>query len=195
MDDPTPDADRAPSGSSWVRLALIFYGALFAVALLWSAWVGEPLFGTSVAAGASDFGGIRDLGAGVLAGGIVIALSHQLTQHTRMGGDLSRALGEMLGDVTTGQCLVLALASGIAEEAFFRGALQPQVGFIAASLIFGLAHFVPRRDLIPWTGFAVLAGFLLGWLFEVTGNLLAPITAHVLINAVNLRLLSGAGRS
>jgi membrane protease YdiL (CAAX protease family) len=50
-------------------------------------------------------------------------------------------------------------------------------------------HFVPRREFLPWTGFSVAAGFLLGWLFESTGNLVAPIAAHALVNGVNLSLL------
>ena len=56
--------------------------------------------------------------------------------------------------------------------------------------MFGLAHFAPRRTLWPWTGFALLAGGLLGALFEATGNLAAPVAAHAVINAVNLRLLT-----
>jgi membrane protease YdiL (CAAX protease family) len=36
----------------------------------------------------------------------------------------------------------------------------------------------------------VVAGLLFGATFDATGNLLAPTLAHVLINAVNLRLLS-----
>ena len=85
--------------------------------------------------------------------------------------------------------LLLALASGMAEEMFFRGALQPQVGWLAASLLFGLLHFIPRRDLLPWAGFAVLVGGLFGALFLWTGNLVAPVVAHVLVNAVNLPML------
>ena len=78
----------------------------------------------------------------------------------------------------------------MAEEALFRGALQPQVGLLAASLLFGLAHFAPRRELLPWTVFSLAAGLLLGTLFEETGNLVAPVVAHAGINAVNLRWLS-----
>ena len=78
----------------------------------------------------------------------------------------------------------------MAEEAFFRGALQPAAGWLLASLIFGAVHFVPRREFLPWTGFAILAGLLFGALFEATGNLVAPVVAHMLVNAVNLRWLS-----
>ena len=41
-----------------------------------------------------------------------------------------------------------------------------------------------------WSVFAVAAGFLLGILFDATGNLVAPVTAHATINGVNLYLLS-----
>ncbi len=71
-----------------------------------------------------------------------------------------------------------------------KGALQPRLGWFTASVVFGLAHYAPRRSLLPWTGFALLAGGLLGALFAATGNLVAPVTAHAAINAVNLRLLT-----
>ncbi len=107
-----------------------------------------------------------------------------------MGRALAQRLAEILGPLSGAQVVVLALASGLAEEAFFRGALQPRVGLVIASLLFGLAHLVPRRELAPWAGFAALAGVLLGALFDYTGNLLAPAIAHVLVNGVNLRWLS-----
>jgi membrane protease YdiL (CAAX protease family) len=99
-------------------------------------------------------------------------------------------LGAALGPLSTRDCLVLALLSGIAEEALFRAALQPDVGLVAASLLFGLAHLAPRRELAPWTLFAVAAGLLFGALFDATGNLVAPCVAHFLVNAINLRRLA-----
>ena len=96
----------------------------------------------------------------------------------------------MLGRLRVSECVALALLSGVAEEAFFRGALQPQVGLLAASLLFALAHFAPGRDLWPWTLCSLAAGLALGGLFAWTGNLVAPVVAHALINAVNLRVLS-----
>ncbi len=87
------------------------------------------------------------------------------------------------------QAWLLALASGIGEEALFRGALQPVVGLWWTSLLFAAAHFVPRRELLLWSVFSLLAGLLLGGLYEATGNLLAPTIAHVVINGVNLNRL------
>jgi membrane protease YdiL (CAAX protease family) len=98
-------------------------------------------------------------------------------------------LATALGPLGLKRALVLAVASGIAEEMFFRGALQPRVGLGIASVLFAAAHFLPRRILLPWTAFALIAGFILGGLFEWTGNLVAPVTAHIVVNAINLPLL------
>lgn len=197
-----PDASRPsapPPGSggepsldprALVSMALRFYGALLAVAWLWrTAWLGEPLLYASAQAAARGVAPLRDVGAGLLAAGAVIGISYQWTEHTRSGKALARALASLLGPLTLRQVAVLALLSGIAEEAFFRGALQPRVGLVAASVIFGLAHFVPRRELRAWTVFSLAAGFLLGFLFDATGNLVAPVVTHVAVNGVNLTLM------
>jgi membrane protease YdiL (CAAX protease family) len=171
-----------------VRLALLFYGALLGAALLWSWLAGRSLlWASSASRGVSP---LLDVGAGLLAAGIVVLFSRQLTQRTRVGARLAETLRAVLGPLSLGECWLLALVSGVAEEAFFRGALQPQVGLLAASLLFGAAHFVPRRELLLWTAFSIAAGLLLGWLFEATGNLVAPVVAHAGINGVNLRLLT-----
>jgi membrane protease YdiL (CAAX protease family) len=129
---------------------------------------------------------------GLLAGGGLIGVSRLWVRYSRTGRDLAHRLASILGPQTGVNVMVLALASGLGEEVFFRGALQPRVGLVLASLLFGLAHLAPRRDLAPWAGFALLAGLILGALFDYTGNLLAPTIAHVLINGVNLRWLSRA---
>jgi len=119
----------------------------------------------------------------------VIALSYEFTRRTQWGETLARLLAALIGPLRTSQCLLLALVSGVAEEVFFRGVLQPRIGLVAASVLFGLAHFAPSRELLPWTLFSLAAGFLLGVLFDATGNLIAPVLTHVLVNAVNLQLL------
>ncbi len=53
-----------------------------------------------------------------------------------------------------------------------------------------LAGRVEAIEIWEAVGVCFAAGFLLGWLFEATGNLVAPVTTHVFVNAVNLRLLS-----
>jgi len=181
----------APGGAtvSVVKLALFFYGTLFAVALAWSIWSGRSVFYASQAAAEEGVAPLLDTALGLAVAAATIALSRQITERTQWGDAMGRALAELLGKRSLRECIVLAVASGVAEEAFFRGLLQPALGWLLASLIFGLVHFAPKRELLPWTGFALAAGLVLGALFESTGNLVAPIVAHVGINAVNLRRL------
>ncbi len=180
----------APHPRSLMRLALLFYGILFAAAALWAELAGRSLLFASPEAASRGIDPASDLAVGLLAAGLVILLSRQLTERSRWGEQLARALAAVLGRLSIRECALLAILSGVAEEAFFRGALQPQVGLVAASLLFGLAHIAPRRELLPWTLFSLAAGFLLGALFDATGNLVAPAVTHILVNAVNLRFLS-----
>jgi membrane protease YdiL (CAAX protease family) len=183
---PGPDPERA----GFVRLGLYFYLAIFVLTLLVALLLDRPLLFASAGAAEAGIAWTRDVGVGLAAAGLVIALSALLTEHTRMGERLAAGLAQLIGPLRLRDCLVLAAASAIGEEALFRGLLQPLVGWVAASLLFGFAHFAPRRELMPWTGFAIAAGFGLGALFDGTGNLVAPVVAHAGVNAVNLRLLA-----
>ena len=124
-----------------------------------------------------------------MAGAVVVLASNLATRNTDWGEELARAMGAALGPISTPNAILLAFASGMAEEMLFRGALQPRVGLVLASLLFGCVHFVPSRIFLPWTVFAVGVGGLLGVLFQWTGNLVAPVAAHILVNAINLPLL------
>ncbi|MFP6606622.1 MAG: CPBP family intramembrane glutamic endopeptidase [Myxococcota bacterium] len=188
MEQPVePARDSGPTETNFVRLGLLFYAALAAAGGVWRiGFYDEPILFTSVAAQAEELSLGRDLLIGVAAAAALIALSDWATLKTRWGDDLARAMARALGPLSVSNAVLLALVSGFAEEVFFRGALQPRVGWLLASLLFGCVHFVPRREFLPWTGFAIGAGLLFGALFVWTGNLLAPVTAHVVVNGVNL---------
>jgi len=179
-----------PQAAPWVRWGLLFYGLMAVVAIVWR----EGFYGESIFLAASSDGGavghLSAAGIGVLAGLVVVLLSHWMTRLTRWGEELARVLAETLGFLSVPNALLLALASGLAEEMFFRGALQPRVGLGVASVLFGAMHFVPRREFLPWTAFAVACGLLFGALFDWTGSLAAPVAAHVVVNGINLPLLA-----
>ena len=182
------DAPRADQG--FVRSALVFYGVLGCVALLWRMWTPGASILHPGASPATALSLWPPLLAGLAVGGASLLVSEGLTRFTRIGEGLADALGDRLGGLGTADAILLALASGVAEEMFFRGALQPAVGIVWASLLFGACHFLPRRDLVVWSAYAVLMGFAFGWLFEATGHLLAPIAAHAVVNGVNLPRLA-----
>ncbi len=182
--------DEEVPAQRFVRFGLLFYGAMAVAAVIWRMGLySEPIL---FASGADEARGValgRDLIIGLAAGGFVVAASDLVTRFTNWGEELARAMGSALGPISTPDAVLLAFASGMAEEMFFRGALQPRVGLVLASLLFGCVHFVPNRVFLPWTFFAVLVGALLGALFQWTGNLVAPVAAHILVNAINLPLL------
>jgi len=128
--------------------------------------------------------------SGLAVGAALVAASRVVTARTAAGRTLAAELGRLLGPLGTARAWTLALVSGLAEEAFFRGALQPRVGLVAATLLFGAAHFVPTPQLRSWALFALVAGAGFGALFAATGDLLAPLLAHVLVNGLNLRWLA-----
>lgn len=148
-------------------------------------------------------------GAGVIAGLIVVGSCVLLERYDwflEMVRWIRIMVDEALGRrVSRSDAALVALSSGLGEEALFRGALQPGLilafglllpepwsgvlGLLATALIFGLIHAPLVRALWPWTIFAFLMGLLFGGLVLAADSLVPAIVAHVLINYVNLRRL------
>ncbi|MFK7999043.1 MAG: lysostaphin resistance A-like protein [Polyangiales bacterium] len=119
-----------------------------------------------------------------------IVSTRWLVRRTVWARQLHVSFRTLLGPLTSTEILVFALTSGIAEELFFRGALQPWLGFVAASILFGAVHLGPSRKFLPWTLWAIAMGFLFGSLYECTGELVGPVLAHVLVNYENLHFIN-----
>ncbi|HZG62561.1 MAG TPA: CPBP family intramembrane glutamic endopeptidase [Rubrobacteraceae bacterium] len=173
----------------FVRLAVVFYSALLLLAALlgalWNENVfvlgGEPLRNLSI--------GVATAFGTVASGIILFCLMPALR-------NLSDELAPVLVDGSRRRDLVLvSAASGIGEEVLFRGALQPILGLVLASLLFGAMHVGRDRRYLIWTLWALGAGFLFGFLYIWTGSLLAPISAHVIHNAATLLLWRRSRRS
>ena len=197
FDDQDPEDGSRDEGElplrtpeSFVQTALFFYGALGCVALVWRMWTpGASILYPGVVPD-TPISLVPALGAGIAVGLISLGLSELMTQFTELGESLADTLGESLMGIGRAEAILLALASGISEEMFFRGALQPAVGWFLASLIFGACHFLPRKELALWSLYAVGMGGVLGGLYIHTGHLIAPIAAHVVVNGVNLPRLA-----
>lgn len=164
-----------------VRLAAGFYGiaTLFAIGYAGFSGTIGTLFGDEApSAGATLAAVIMGLG--------IVGLSRLGARVVPRIARAADALGELLGPLSIGGALVLALMSGVAEELLFRGALWPHLGLWGTTFLFGLVHFVPKRALIGYPLFALAGGFLLGLLRRGGGSVLPPMLAHVIVNAMNL---------
>lgn len=131
-----------------------------------------------------------DLGLGLGAGLLLLGLWAAAERIFPLARDLEARLAQALGRLSSSEAFALALLSGFSEELFFRGAVQGTLGLVAATLLFGLLHSGPGKELRLWTLFALLAGGILGLLMQWRGNLLGPVAGHFLVNAVNLRRLA-----
>jgi membrane protease YdiL (CAAX protease family) len=115
-----------------------------------------------------------------------VGLSAYLARSFQWARRLEAEFYKLFSDLTKSDLFLLALFSGIGEEFFFRGAMQPAFGYVITSLLFGSIHFIPKKVFLPWTIFACVMGFTLGWVYIYSGNLLFPVIAHFMINYLNL---------
>ncbi len=180
----TEGAESGPPGRRFIcNSAAVLYIAMSIVALLWSWLNAGRLLPDSVAGGRPW----ESLGLGLaLALAVLIVTGFMMRRRSAMHW-FAQEVRKLLGPVDWRMALTLGLLSGIAEELLFRGVMQSVLGYVLTSFLFGLLHIGPDRRYLVWTVFAVVMGLLLGGILLLTGSLLGPIVAHVLVNVVNLR--------
>ena len=82
---------------------------------------------------------------------------------------------------STPAIVVICLLVAISEELLFRGIIQTVFGYVLASIVFALVHI--RYLFKPVLFISVfLLSFYIGYLYEVTNNLLVTIIAHFIID-------------
>jgi membrane protease YdiL (CAAX protease family) len=194
-----------PSSARILLFAFLGEGALLLIGLLWMLWRDLP-FAWSDAPRVSL---VTATAIGLATAFGLAAIQFVLLRVAPERGPvraLRRLYRELLFPLfrasTPIEIVVISLLAGIGEEVLFRGAMQPEWGLIATSLVFGLFH-VGGRLTMALGIWAACTGALLGWLTIATGGLLAPIVAHITYDALALSYLrwgpalpepSGAGR-
>lgn len=101
---------------------------------------------------------------------------------------LIRLVDELIASLFRNWSLVelvaVSVAAGFGEELLFRALIQGGLsarwgipaGLIAASILFGLVHYLSTA----YAFYATLMGVYLGWLWIASGNLLVPVTTHAI---------------
>lgn len=168
--------------------ALLRWGAWFylALAIAGVVWVGLRDGAIELSLFLSPESWLIDLGIGAAAAALLSGFWQLgalfLPAARRLEGIVAKTIGPLNG----AEIVVLAALSGFSEELFFRGAVQEHWGLVPATILFALLHVGPGVEFRMWTLFALIAGGALGALLLWRGTLLAPITAHVLVNLVGL---------
>lgn len=171
----------------WSRAALVLtlYLGLGAAGVAWGAWQGRPNIWRFPARTEPP-----QVALGVLVGllvGLGFVFASRLTVHRyEWARALHRDFRARLGPLPTWEVIVLAGASSVGEEVFFRGAFVPAAGLWISSLVFALLHIGPRLRYLPWTLSSFLAGIVFAQLFAWAGDLTGPVIAHFTVNFLNL---------
>lgn len=131
------------------------------------------------------------LGVGVGCGVVLAVLSWWGEQTVPALRRLRDGLAGRVGRVSPGSAAVMAVSSGVAEEALFRGALLPVLGVAGSSVLFGILHIGRDRTMWVWIVVAFVAGLAFAALSLSTGDILAAATAHAVVNYVGFLSLSG----
>jgi membrane protease YdiL (CAAX protease family) len=174
-------------GSSWSRpvLVLVLYLGLAAAALVWGSVRGHPNVWRLAPADETHFW--AGLLAGATLGLLTVFLSRLVVHRFEWARALHREFRALLSPLTDVEIVVLALASSLGEEIFFRGALMPVAGVWLSSAVFALLHIGPKIRYLPWTAGSFVAGLLFSGLYLWSGDLTGPVVAHFTINFLNLR--------
>lgn len=158
---------------------------LLAVAKLWQYLGAVPLLPLRFTVTAWIVG--MALAAGIIAASSLI---YRLWPAYRRSADTYLEL--VLKPLAWPDLIWLGLLPGLSEELLFRGIILPALGLnlgaaIASSLLFGILHFNGVQQW-PYVVWATVVGFVLSYSVLLTGNLLVPIIAHVLINFISSSL-------
>lgn len=99
----------------------------------------------------------------------------------------------LFGELSFSDSLLIALASGICEEIFFRGILQSYTNVLTCNFCFAMCHF-PSFYYYPYALWAGAVGFLMSFLTLHTGSIYPAILAHAVINLASLSMARSKAR-
>lgn len=118
---------------------------------------------------------------------VLYAILYLLTYAGLLSDEPSPLVEAIQGLLSWPLVVLLSLVAALSEETLFRGLLQPRLGLVATSLLFGLVH------VSYGTWLQILAPLLLGFFFGVlvrwTGSLWTAIAAHFTFDFINLSIL------
>jgi membrane protease YdiL (CAAX protease family) len=167
---------------------LIGYGTLLGLGMiaLAVAWAGA-LRGQDLGAWFPRAHWLADVALGTLTGTLFALLAWQLLNAVPALRQIERLVIRTLEmrALRYYHAVLFGLLAGIPEEILFRGALQPTLGLLLTSILFGALHAITPAYFV----YATAAGAMLGVLADWSGALWMPVTAHAVIDLLMFALL------
>jgi uncharacterized protein len=164
---------------------MVLYLGLGAAALVWGGLRDQP--NVWQLPGHAEPAVLAGIATGLILGLGIVFGSRMALYRFDWARALHREFRHLLNPLTDFEIVVLAVASSVGEEMFFRGALLPSIGLLGSSAVFALLHIGPKVRYLPWTVASFGAGLLFGGIFLWTGDLTGAVVAHFTVNFLNLR--------
>jgi membrane protease YdiL (CAAX protease family) len=167
---------------------VVLYGALGAAAIAWGAWRGDRniyQYGPASYAWMA----VSPI-VGLVFGLAIVFLSRLMVHSMEWARVLHREFHAVVHELSGKEIFLLAVASSVGEELFFRGAMLPAIGLLPSSALFALMHVRAGWRFLPWTIMSFVMGIALGLMFMKMGDLGAPMAAHFTINFLNLNYIA-----
>lgn len=84
---------------------------------------------------------------------------------------------------STHSIIFLTMLVAVSEEMLFRGVVHSEFGYIIASVLFAIMHLRYLNKIVLFIS-VLFVSFFIGFMYELTGNLLVTITAHFIVDVV-----------
>ena len=118
-----------------------------------------------------------------LGAGAILILQELFRQsHQQHHSYISAWTRAVLGPMTLPRALLLTVVSSIAEEVFFRLALQPILGVLGVSLLVTLLYLAPKLILITFSSTILATNLIVGTIFEYTEVIYPGLIISLILN-------------
>ena len=163
------------------------FGTGLGLVMIGLAWFIAHIRGQSLAAWFPAAHWPVDVALGATLGGILALLVWQLDYFIPALRRIRELLLTTLDLQTFSyrDALFLGILAGLPEEMLFRGAIQPVIGWLVTSVLFGALHSLTRTYFL----YATIAGLVLGGLTLWRSNLWASVAAHCIFDMVTFIFL------
>ncbi|MCK5943746.1 MAG: hypothetical protein KAI24_17310 [Planctomycetes bacterium] len=182
-EDQRDPEEEEPEPGMVLAAGVVIYGAMGGAAVLWL-WlrdrldaVGERSIGEHGPIAASALG----LGVGV-AGAFVVA---RATRRFPGFEEMTSTAQRLFARAGEGVAIAFALLSAVAEELFFRLAVQDAFGLVGSVAAYVLLNSSVGG--LRWIAFTFAHALVLGVIVQSGFGLLGSTTAHAILNHLSLR--------